>query len=181
MNTMRVFAHVTRTTVKSLSRSTRANLLRPGQTFEGFFLISLSARRMALVNGIGISFANPSVARTIKYLVACLTLQRALGPLPVMRDRVSKTIPYREHYLLLFCNLIDTIATLTADASLFGQLSPGDKSLCMGAAVRISRDSIKVKSSPHEILSISMLDFRRRSIITSGSRVSSDCQHEGTK
>ena len=41
------------------------------------------------------------------------------------------------------------------------------------------RVSIKVWSLPQETLSISMLDLRRRSIITSGSRVSSDYQYEG--
>jgi hypothetical protein len=97
----------------------------------------------------------------------------------VMSDSVRKTFSYRMHYLLQFCDVIDsmaTLATVTA-VSVSGTLSVGDKSLGVEALVRIKgRDHIKVENSPHQALFIFMLDLRRRSVITSGSRVSIDCQ-----
>jgi len=39
-------------------------------------------------------------------------------------------------------------------------------------------DSVKVESLPCENLSISMLGLQKSSIITSGWRMSSDCQHD---
>jgi hypothetical protein len=97
------------------------------------------------------------------------------------RVKVSgKIIPHKLHYLLEFCHVVDSVATLTTDVSVFGPLSVGDKSLGMeNRHENQGRDSIKV-GSPHETLCISILDFRRRSIITSGSRVSTDCQYEWT-
>jgi hypothetical protein len=41
------------------------------------------------------------------------------------------------HYLLQFCNFIDTIATLITDLSVFEPLSFGDKSVGGALAVRI--------------------------------------------
>jgi hypothetical protein len=49
----------------------------------------------------------------------------------------GKIIPYRFHYLLQIGDVIDSVATLTTDVSVFGPLSVGDESLGMGAAVRI--------------------------------------------
>jgi hypothetical protein len=49
----------------------------------------------------------------------------------------GKIITYRFHYLLLFCHVVDSVATLTTDVSVFGLPSVGDKSLGMEAAVRI--------------------------------------------
>jgi hypothetical protein len=105
-----------------------------------------------------------------------------LASLCLSRVKVSgKIIPYRLHYLLQFCDVIDSIATLTTGVSVFGPPSVGDKSSGMeNRHENQGRDSIKVGSSPHKTLCISILDFRRRSIITSGSRVSSDCQYEST-
>jgi hypothetical protein len=49
----------------------------------------------------------------------------------------DKTIPYRLRYLLQFCNVIDSIATLTIDVSVLGPLSVEDKSLGVETSVRI--------------------------------------------
>ena len=105
-----------------------------------------------------------------------------LASLCLSRVKVSgKIIPYRLHYLLQFCDVIDNIATLTTGVSVFGPPSVGDKSLGMeNRHENQGRDSIKVGSSPHEALCISILDLRSRSITTSGSRVSSDCNYEST-
>ena len=105
-----------------------------------------------------------------------------MASLCLSRVKVSgKIIPYRLHYLLQFCDVIDSIATLTTGVSVFGPPSVGDKSLGMeNRHEDQGRDSIKVGSSPHEALCISILDLRSRSITTSGSRVSSDCNYEST-
>src|SRR6266852_9164487 len=82
------------------------------------------------------------------------------------------------HSLPQFWDFIDNIATLTTDVSAFGPLSVADT---LGVKAPLRNKVIiqsRVGGSPHGTLCISMLDLRRRSIITSGLRVSSDCLHE---
>jgi hypothetical protein len=58
----------------------------------------------------------------------------------VMSDRAEsgKSIPYGIHYLLQFCNSVDSIATLTTDVSVFEPLSVVGKSSGVEAPVRIN-------------------------------------------
>src|SRR6267154_3242586 len=57
----------------------------------------------------------------------------------VMGDSVRKGISYRMQYLLRFCGVIDSIATLTVvtGVSVFGTLSVRNRSLGVEALVRI--------------------------------------------
>jgi hypothetical protein len=82
------------------------------------------------------------------------------------------------HNLLQFWDVTESIATLTTDLSVFGPLLVWDKSYWVDAPENRSRVCFNVKSSPYETLYISILDLRRRSVITSGSRVSGGCQHK---
>jgi hypothetical protein len=75
MNGMKVLSHVTTTARKSLSVSTRATLLRLGQTSEGDLLILFNVKIMSLGNGD--KFCNPWVVRITKYSAACPTLRSA--------------------------------------------------------------------------------------------------------
>jgi len=82
------------------------------------------------------------------------------------------------HSLPQVWDFIDSIATLTTDVSVFGPLSVADT---LGVEAPLRNKVVvlsKVGISPHGTLCISILDLRRSSITTSGSRVSSDCQYE---
>ena len=104
-----------------------------------------------------------------------------MGPNVCHKHRLRKshnTIPYGMHSLPQFWDFIDSIATLTTDVSVFGPLSVADT---LGVEAPLRKKVVvlsKVGISPHGTLCISMLDLRRSSITTSGSRVSSDCRHE---
>ena len=78
--------------------------------------------------------------------------------------------------LLQFWNVAESIATFTLVLTVFRPLTllVGDESFGVDARDQ-SPDSIKVVSLPHKTLCISMLDLRRRSIVMSGSRFSSNC------
>jgi hypothetical protein len=93
---------------------------------------------------------------------------------------------HRMRNLLQSWYVIETVATFVLlDVSVFDpvwRLSVRNESL-LGkfARERVShriRDFIGIKSSPHSSLCIFMSDFPRRSTITSGSRVPSNCQHQ---
>jgi hypothetical protein len=73
-------------------------------------------------------------------------------------------------------DVIDSMATLTIDLSVFGPLLLGDESFCVDASVRIS--VVILSCLPYETIFISVLDFWRISIITSGSKVFGDYQHK---
>jgi hypothetical protein len=87
----------------------------------------------------------------------------------------GRTIPHRMHNLLQLWNVFESIATFTIVISV---LLVGEKSFCVGASWASKLWFHEAESSPHKSLHISMLDFRRRSIVTSCSRISSDCQHK---
>ena len=96
-----------------------------------------------------------------------------------MRIRLDN--PHRMRNLLQFWNAIEIVATFTLGVSVFGSLWLSVRNgsfLGKYARKNRSHDPIKVKSSPHPNLCIFMSDFRRRSTITSGSRVSNNCQHQ---
>lgn len=72
------------------------------------------------------------------------------------------------HNLLQLWDVIESIATLTTDLSVFGPLFVWDRSDLVDAPENQSRVCVNLKSSPYETLCISILDLRRRSIIISG-------------
>jgi hypothetical protein len=95
--------------------------------------------------------------------------------------RIRLDNPHRMRNLLQSWNIIESVATFTLDVSVFGPLwlsVRNESFLGKFVSEHRSRHSIEVKSSPHPNLCIFMSDFWRRSTITSGSRVSSDCQHQ---
>ena len=92
--------------------------------------------------------------------------------------RLGKTFSNRMHNLLQFWNVIESIATFTVELSVLELLLVGGESFWVEAPVRNRRSvRVNVGSSPYETICISKLDLRRRSIISSGSRLSGDCQN----
>jgi hypothetical protein len=87
-----------------------------------------------------------------------------------------ETISNIIYNLLQFWNVIESIATLIGDLSVFGARLVTDKSF--GRRESQSHVCVNVGSSPHETLCTSILDLQRRSVIMSGSGVSNGCQHK---
>lgn len=68
-------------------------------------------------------------------------------------------------YLLQFCDIIDSIATLTTDESAFGPLPVGDKSLGVEALVRI------------KVVILSVYEFTTQNFAYSYVRLSEEVHH----
>ena len=67
---------------------------------------------------------------------------------PVMTES-GETISHRTHNLLQFWNVVESIATLTTDLSVFGMLLVGDKSFWVNAPVRREVVSVLMMESHH--------------------------------
>jgi len=101
------------------------------------------------------------------------------GAAAIVSDRVRQGSPYRMYYLHLSWSVMDSIATMTEDESVFEPLPVGDESFKIAWHILWESKSrfYQGGSSPHESFCISMLDLWRRFTIMSGSRLSGDCNH----